>query len=387
MSVRIGNKIVAGMPEKALHGIGEIFTTTDTGVIAGAVEANGGSYNLADYNSGADSIASKLAAGTLSYVSKTEFQTRVANTGACDSFGWNGSVGALYAWSPTPEDAPAGNPTVYANTPNPSVGENVYYTGGAVAGTIAAINNNIITVEGDAPGEFGRDSSNDIAGTPDPTFLVPKLNPWHVGKSAPVSANVSNLVFGDGGTIELVVGSPNISKNNPGGKNTLNTSYTPGGPKTISNMNVDLSETTNLRVMVQLATGATDQALETCTSVLADVSGLKDMSNVTATGKETIVGWGMPDYSAGISLSGWGTAISNFSVPTDGILQILISSTSAIEEFFVDDKIACALTNVSNYIGWAVNLFPVSKGTHTWRTSSTPSRIYAVVFYPFKGVN
>ena len=201
MSVRIGNKIVAGMSEKALHGIGEIFTTTDTGVIAGAVEANGGSYNLADYDSGTDSIASKLAAGTLSYVSKAEFQTQVTNTGACDSFGWDGET--------------------------------------------------------------------------DTTFLVPKLNPWHVGKNAPVSANVSNLTFGNGGTIELVVGSPNISKVNPGGSNTLNTEYVPGATKTISNMNADLSETTNLRVMVQLATGATDEALETCTSVLSDISALK----------------------------------------------------------------------------------------------------------------
>lgn len=112
-----------------------------------------------------------------------------------------------------------------------------------------------------------------------------------------------------------------------------------------------------------------------------------NMNNVTSTGKEAVVGWGIPDYSAGISLSGWGTATSNFSVPTDGVLQIIISSTSAVEEFFVDDKMACALVNVSNYTGWAVNLFPVSKGTHTWRTLSTPSRIYAVVFYPFKGVN
>lgn len=292
--------------------VGAIFTTPRTGTIQGAVEANGSPYNIADY-SGEGSIGALLAAGSIAYVSKTEFQTQVTNTGACDSFGWNGAA--------------------------------------------------------------------------DPTFLVPKLNPWHVGKTAPVSANVSTLTFGGGGNIELVVGNPNVAKINLGGSNTEQTQYTPGGPKTISNMNVDLSETTNRRVMVQLATGATDQALETCTSVLSDVAGLKDMSNVTATGKNTVVGWGIPDYSAGILLSGWGTATSNFSVPTDGVLQIVISSKSAMEEFFVDEKIACALANGSSYVGWAVNLFPVSKGTHAWRTSSTPSRIYAVAFYPFKGVN
>ena len=179
--------------------VGAIFTTPRTGTIEGAVEANGNPYNIADY-SGDGSIGALLTAGNIAYVSKAEFQTQVTNTGACGSFGWDG--------------------------------------------------------------------------TSDTTFLVPKLNPWHIGKSAPVSANVSTLTFGNGGSIQLVVGSPNIAQNNPGGKDTLNTNYAPGGPKTISNMNVDLSETTNLRVMVQLATGATDQALETCTSVLADVSAL-----------------------------------------------------------------------------------------------------------------
>lgn len=315
MSVRIGNKIVAGMPEKALHGIGEIFTTTDTGVIAGAVEANGGSYNLADYNSGTDSIASKLAAGTLSYVSKAEFQTQVTNTGACDSFGWDGNAGALYAWSPTPEDSPVGNPTVYANTPSPSVGESVYYAGGAVAGTITAINNSIITVEGDAPGEFGRDSANDVAGTPDTTFLVPKLKPWHVGKSAPVVGNggaVGIQVANSQGVNQILA--TNIAGGDLASGITYGAATTPVGittDPTKSGVIADLSETTNLRVMVQLATGATDEALETCTSVLADVAGLKDMSNVTTTGKETVVGWGMPDYSAVVSMTSGSTAPKN----------------------------------------------------------------------------
>lgn len=112
-----------------------------------------------------------------------------------------------------------------------------------------------------------------------------------------------------------------------------------------------------------------------------------DMNNVTSIGKEAVVGWGIPDYSAGISLSGWGTVNSNFSVPTDGILHIVIMSASAVEQFYIDDRISCVLTNASTYQGWAVSDVFISKGTHTWRTASMPSRIYAVVFYPFKGVN
>ena len=70
--------------------VGAIFTTPRTGTIEGAVEANGGSYNIADY-SGDGSIGALLTAGSIAYVSKSEFQTQVTNTGACDSFGWDGA--------------------------------------------------------------------------------------------------------------------------------------------------------------------------------------------------------------------------------------------------------------------------------------------------------
>ena len=179
--------------------VGAIFTTPRTGTIQGAVEANGSPYNIADY-SGDGSIGALLTAGNIAYVSKAEFQTQVTNTGACDSFGWDG--------------------------------------------------------------------------TGDTTFLVPKLNPWHVGKNAPV--------VGNGNGIELTGIGQNLS-----GSNALqpvqgavaiqqNTGVHIGltTDPTKSGMIADLSETTNIRVMVQLATGATDQALETCTSVLSDVSAL-----------------------------------------------------------------------------------------------------------------
>ena len=185
--------------------VGAIFTTPRTGTIEGAVEANGSPYNIADY-SGDGSIGALLTAGNIAYVSKAEFQTQVTNTGACDSFGWDG--------------------------------------------------------------------------TSDTTFLVPKLKPWHVGKNAPVVGNGKALRFTDadgGGN----TGSAYYS-------NTLTLVKNTGDIGSIANENVgivkkgqgdsgmiaDLSETTNLCVMVQLATGATDQALETCTSVLSDVSAL-----------------------------------------------------------------------------------------------------------------
>ena len=326
MSVRIGNTIVAGMPEKALHGIGEIFTTTDTGVIAGAVEANGGSYNLADYNSGTDSIASKLAAGTLSYVSKAEFQTQVTNTGACDSFGWDGAS--------------------------------------------------------------------------DTTFLVPKLNPWHVGKNAPVVGNgkglgltngvwtgnpialasVTYTPFSKDGINEGTLPTNNTKnlQNGTAGGNVIGVTTDP----TKSGMIADLSETTNLRVMVQLATGATDQALETCTSVLADVSGLKDMSNVTATGKETVVGWGMPDYSAGVSL----IVGTQYTADIDCYVLFSVRNVTLNSDvgFYINNlEVAKLGNNYSSSDDWAG--FFISKGTNFKAVKGNGNTaIYAK--YPLKGV-
>lgn len=314
MSVRIGNSIVAGMSGKVLHSIGEIFTTTDTGVIAGAVEANGGSYNLADYNSGKDSIASKLAAGTLPYVSKTEFQTRVANTGACDSFGWDGAGDALYAWtavSVTRAAQPVSEETYYTKSTTPSVGDSLYNSTGKNAGAkiieVASDYSYIVTDLDEYYYNHTRDSANDIAGTTDPTFLVPKLNPWHVGKSAPVIGNGMTVGMTDGtnnfslwnsnsagapiqGYVGLY-GQP-VGSTNPGAANQVNKGVGITTDPAKSGMITDLSETTNLRVMVQLATGVTDQALETCTSVLSDVSALKydyvvDFQAPTATNNYT----------------------------------------------------------------------------------------------------
>ncbi len=316
MSVRIGNSIVAGMSGKVLHSIGEIFTTTDTGVIAGAVEANGGSYNLADYNSGKDSIASKLAAGTLPYVSKTEFQTRVANTGACDSFGWNGVGETYYAWtassvSVTRAANPVSQDTYYTLSATPAVGDNLYYAAGSVDAAkiveVASDYSYIVTDLDEGYYNHIRDTSKDIVGTTDTTFLVPKLNSWHVGKSAPVIGNGMTVGMTDGtnnfslwnsnsagapiqGYVGLY-GQP-VGSTNPGAANQVNKGVGITTDPAKSGMITDLSETTNLRVMVQLATGVTDQALETCTSVLSDVSALKydyvvDFQAPTATNNYT----------------------------------------------------------------------------------------------------
>lgn len=276
--------------------VGAIFTTPRTGTIEGAVEANGGSYNIADY-SGEGSIGALLASGSIAYVSKTEFQTRVANTGACDSFGWNGAGKTLYAWVCADTQNPS--PTIYTDTQNPTTSSELFGADGTSAGGmewIVDVASDYSTIQTtnvrDRYYTYTRTPASDIAGTADPTFLVPKLNPWHIGKNAPVVGNGKALGLTNGTqsaglisriastTSTLLDTSENALGTDVGTISTYkyidssNKAFGVTTDSTKSGMVADLSETTNLRVMVQLATGATDQALETCTSVLSDVSAL-----------------------------------------------------------------------------------------------------------------
>lgn len=300
--------------------VGAIFTTPRTGTIEGAVEANGSEYNIADY-SGEGSIGALLSAGSIAYVSKTQFQTQVANTGACDSFGWDGAGGSYYGWYVREPDG-----TGWTTSTSPIVGDPVYYvnnTNVEIIGRITEVGSDYIIWD-NAANPRVRDTTLDKVLPSDDTFLVPKLNPWHVGKNAPVVGNGMTLGLTDGtnnaglyysGNSTMtyrpdVFGKP-AGTSNSGSSPATAVSLGITTDPTKSSMIADLSENTNLRVMVQIATGATDQALETCTSVLADVSALKDASNFTATGKETVVGWGMPDYSAVVSMTSGSTAPKN----------------------------------------------------------------------------
>ena len=307
--------------------VGAIFTTPRTGTIQGAVEANGSPYNIADY-SGEGSIGALLTAGSIAYVSKAEFQTQVTNTGACDSFGWDGAS--------------------------------------------------------------------------DTTFLVPKLNPWHVGKNAPVVGNGKALGLTDGtNSAGLQRGSVTTTSNclsasatgygvdigtandNRSGLSN-NTLIGVTTESTKSGMIADLSETTNLRVMVQLATGATDQALETCTSVLADVAGLKDMSNVTATGKETVVGWGMPDYSAGIAVNLSVNVI--WTAPSDGILILSSKGGTNPAYYGLINETIVFNTSAGQTAGGQGGLIILNKNDTVKMTTLTVATQHNT-FVPLKGVN
>lgn len=202
--------------------VGAIFTTPRTGTIEGAVEANGGEYNIADY-SGAGSIGALLTAGSIAYVSKNEFQIRVANTGACESFGWDGATDATFLV-----------PKMANGSVRPDYSQHVVFS------TAPQIYN------------ATDDCLVEVKGNP-LSYDLYKGNTEYITEFA-YSANYSSawVFLPKNMTMKL--------------RGTLQRysifGVTPVRPEKPA------------RYMVQLATGATDQALETCTSVLSDVSAL-----------------------------------------------------------------------------------------------------------------
>lgn len=101
------------------------------------------------------------------------------------------------------------------------------------------------------------------------------------------------------------------------------------------------------------------------------------LNNITATGKQTAVAWGMPDYSAGIS------GKSPYTAPKDGffVASILVSGTGTTIK--VDNKdviLAGSSGGTTVEVGCPV---PISKGS----VVNGSVRNSNVTFYPMKGVN
>lgn len=227
--------------------IGDIFYTSrlDTS-LNGAVECNGEQYNVADFT-GPQAIPALLSAGKLPYVSITAFDAAVAANGSCRAFGWDGEGSAV--------------------------------------------------------------------------FKVPKLNDVYLmaGTAASadefISESLPNVAVNTGANVKIATSGAAGASSGAGAlffqNHSVTTGATMGGATTVGydTLYLDMSRSNTVfkngakvrpdsvryRAMVQIATGATDASLETCTGVLADVAGLKDASNFTPTGKSTISGLGFLD--------------------------------------------------------------------------------------------
>ena len=198
--------------------IGDVFFTMrkDT-EINGAVACDGSTYSTADFT-GTGSIGNLLALNKIPYVSLSTYETLLLTNGSVGVFGWDG-LGT------TPFRVPSLN-DIFIET-----------------GTAAQIGDYI------APG-------------------LPNIKgSWqNYGKSASAGSGAIQCTTQSWGNRDAENGQNS-------GKYTFDASRSSSIYKDAST--TVQPNTVRYRAMVQLAVSATDEAVETCTSVLADVAGLK----------------------------------------------------------------------------------------------------------------
>lgn len=198
--------------------VGDTFLTTRTdNELNGAVECDGATYNTTDFT-GAQAIGALLQAGKVPYVSLAQYASLLSTNGSVGVFGWDG-VGTTAFRVPSLND-------IFIETGTAAqVGD--YLSAGLpnITGQLTGIQQ----LNPTATGAFSVDSA-----TARDTGIT------HSGggvMTIGISAQRSSSIYGNSSTVQ-----PNAVR---------------------------------YRAMVQLAVSATDEALETCTSVLADVAGLK----------------------------------------------------------------------------------------------------------------
>lgn len=203
--------------------VGDVFfTMRNDNALSGAVECNGATYNTEDFV-GSGTISGLLAAGKIPYVSLAQYETLLSTQGSVGVFGWDG-----------------GNTTAFRV---PSLNDIFVETG-----TAAQIGEYLPAKIPNIKGSFTR-------------------NAW-----TRYSGGQTTTVTG------VFVSSGNANANIDGGDGSANSIGTVTLDASVASSVYDDTATTvqpnavRYRAMVQLATGATDEALETCTNVLAQVA-------------------------------------------------------------------------------------------------------------------
>lgn len=199
--------------------IGDIFLTMRSdSEINGAVECDGETYNTTDF-SGTASIGTLLALNKIPYVSLATYNAEITAKGWCNKFGWDG-VGY------TTFKVPTLNAFIWQKLQEQIVG-----TGMTLGLTNGNKNVGLATRSGQGDGNQH----------------LPNGNAYGI----------------------------NVTTNAPADSDTLGAFGVTSDP---DKSGIEVDTTNNVaeqRVMVQLAVSATDEAVETCTGVLADVAGLK----------------------------------------------------------------------------------------------------------------
>lgn len=232
------------------HNVGDTFLTTRTdNELNGAVECNGATYNTTDFT-GSQSIGQLLSAGKVPYVSLATYATLLSTEGYCDRFGWDGT-GTTAFRVPTLDlhhavievlEPTSTDPYWYRRYADGWVEQGGIYVAPANAANILV------------PFPISMADTNYTLTT---TYTQPTTWESNTGNTA---MNV---------TCRLAA-STNRKLTNGFYFNSVGVdgvySWRVSGKASVG------SETLYQRAMVQLAVSATDEALETCTGVLANVA-------------------------------------------------------------------------------------------------------------------
>lgn len=168
-------------------------------------------------------------------------------------------------------------------------------------------------------GKFAIDTVNE-------TFKVPtRPNKAYIGvnSTAPVigngtaigitdGTNTAGLFMNSGGNISnrFDLYGTNIGTSDTGTaymaqQKTIGITTDPTKSGMIADTSDLIKESTDIRWFVVVANAQINQSQMDWSAWASSLAGKAntDMDNITATGKETVVGWGMPDYNAGVTIS------------------------------------------------------------------------------------
>lgn len=335
------------------------------------------------------------------------------------------SVGNAYCWVYN------GNINLYTLKSNPSVGDYLYfYTNGILttrcivtsvvdANTLTMRNigiNDILTATRNSAGDlsnvsipllpttdysqyqneitacgqcamFAVDSANGTFKVPtikDGGYLTQALSVGEIGRAYNESLpNHSHTITFD--TADLETGNGYIGWEGKGTVRSYSVTSSGANQSTYQDGAPVQGDNVRVRFFVCLAGGVINESMIDWQNYITALSGKAntDLSNVTAAGKSAAVGWGMPDYTVGIDLSGYNSASNKFTAPCDGLI-IMCGGGTANNAFnlVIDDEVY--LFNNSSTTHWVGQQFFIRKGSNFYYFGTLPE-YGARNFFPMEG--
>ena len=125
-----------------------------------------------------------------------------------------------------------------------------------------------------------------------------------------------------------------------------------------------------------------DASLINAGAVLGQLSD--KISRTAASDRELVIGWGMPDYSAGVAKN----RNTAYTAEMDGLLFVCFNmyQTAANANYMTINNVVVHGKQLGgNSGGGCFSVYPLSKNDN-WTFSTTSSQ-GEIMFYPFKGVN